>query len=215
MCNSYSLTKGQAAIIALVRAMRDRTGNLPPMPGVFPDYLAPIARTAADGVRELAMARWGVPGPPQFGGAPVTNIRNVKSPHWRAWLKPESRCVVPFTSFCEWAGTKPKVPTWLALDEHRPLAVFAGIWTTWHGKRGTKSKPTEGEHQLFGFLTTEANAEVGAVHPKAMPVILTKEAEIEQWMTAPAEEALELQRPLPDGSLEIVASGEKEDPAAA
>jgi hypothetical protein len=49
MCNSYSLTKGQAAIIALVRAMRDRTGNLPPMPGVFPDFLAPIARTGADG----------------------------------------------------------------------------------------------------------------------------------------------------------------------
>ena len=33
MCNLYSLTKGQAAIVALVRAMRDRTGNLPSMPG--------------------------------------------------------------------------------------------------------------------------------------------------------------------------------------
>jgi len=32
------------------------------------------------------MARWGMPGPPQFGGAPITNIRNVKSPHWRRWL---------------------------------------------------------------------------------------------------------------------------------
>ena len=46
MCNLYSLTKGQAAIVALVRAMRDRTGNLPPMPGIFPDFLAPIARNA-------------------------------------------------------------------------------------------------------------------------------------------------------------------------
>ncbi|GAL98386.1 hypothetical protein ATR1_106c0001, partial [Acetobacter tropicalis] len=27
---------------------------------------------------------------------------------------------------------------------------------------------------LFGFLTTEANQEVGAIHPKAMPVILTQ-----------------------------------------
>jgi putative SOS response-associated peptidase YedK len=59
MCNLYSLTKGQAAIVALVRAMRDRTGNLPPMPGIFPDYPAPIARNAPDGLRELAMARWG------------------------------------------------------------------------------------------------------------------------------------------------------------
>ncbi len=45
-----------------------------------------------------------------------------------------------------------------------------------------------------------------------MPVILTTEAEIELWMTAPAEEALKLQRPLPDGSLAIVMTGEKEEP---
>jgi len=31
--------------------------------------------------------------------------------------------------------------------------VFAGIWTKWHGKRGTKSNPIEGEHQLLDFLT--------------------------------------------------------------
>ena len=155
--------------------MRDITGNLPPMPGVFPDYLAPIVRNAPDGVRELMLARWGMPGPPQFGGAPITNIRNTKSPHWRAWLKPENRCVVPFNSFCEYADTKPrKTPTWFALNDDRPLAFFAGIWTTWHGKRGTKANPVEGEHQLFGFLTTDANAEVGAIHPKAMPVILTQ-----------------------------------------
>jgi putative SOS response-associated peptidase YedK len=112
MCNSYSLTKGQAAIIALVRAMCDRTGNLPPMPGIFPDFLAPIARNAPDGVRELVMARWGMPGPRAYAGSPITNIRNVKSPNWRAWLNPQHRCVVPFTSFCEYAGTKPrKTPT--------------------------------------------------------------------------------------------------------
>lgn len=63
MCNLYSITKGQAAIIAWTRAMRDTTGNLPPFPGVFPDYLAPVVRNAPDGVRELAMARWGMPRP--------------------------------------------------------------------------------------------------------------------------------------------------------
>ena len=92
MCNLYSVTKGQAAIIALTRALRDTTGNLPSMPGVFPDYMAPVVRN--NGIRELAMLRWGMPGPPQFGGAPITNIRNVRSPHWRGWLKPENRCVV-------------------------------------------------------------------------------------------------------------------------
>lgn len=214
MCNLYSVTKGQAAIIALTRAMRDTAGNLPPMPGVFPDYLAPIVRNAKDGARELAMARWGMPSPPAFGGSPVTNIRNVKSPHWRGWLTPEHRCVVPFNSFCEYADTKPrKTPTWFAFDEARPLAVFAGIWTTWRSVRGPKSKPVEGEHELFGFLTTEANDVVAPIHPKAMPAILTTPEEIEIWMTAPAEQALKLQRPLPNGVLRIVATGEKEDGA--
>jgi putative SOS response-associated peptidase YedK len=64
---------------------------------------------------------------------------------------------------------------------------------------------------LFGFLTTDANDVVGAVHPKAMPVILTTDEEIEMWMTAPPEEALKLQRPLADGVLEVVATGEKRD----
>ena len=86
MCNVYSLTKGQAAIRDWFRATNDRTGNQPLFPGIFPDQMAPIVRNGADGERELVMARWGMPGPPQFGGAPITNIRNVGSPHWRGWL---------------------------------------------------------------------------------------------------------------------------------
>jgi hypothetical protein len=53
------VTKGQAAILELTRAVRDMTGNLGPMPGVFPDYLAPIVRNAPDGVRELMLTRLG------------------------------------------------------------------------------------------------------------------------------------------------------------
>ena len=45
MCNLYSQTKGQEAIRSLARVLRDVTGNLPPMPGIFPDYPAPIVRT--------------------------------------------------------------------------------------------------------------------------------------------------------------------------
>ena len=44
-----------------------------------------------------------------------------------------------------------------------------------------------------------------------MPVILTTREEIDVWMSASAEEALKLQRPLADDALMIVARGEKKD----
>jgi putative SOS response-associated peptidase YedK len=44
--------------------------------------------------------------------------------------------------------------------------------------------------------------------------ILTTPEEIETWMTGTVKEALPLQRPLPDGSLRIVARGTKEDGGA-
>jgi hypothetical protein len=72
------------------------------MPGVFPDYPAPVIRES-EGGREMLMMRWGMPPPPQTGGPPVTNIRNTSSRHWRGWLRPEHRCLVPFNSFAEYA----------------------------------------------------------------------------------------------------------------
>src|SRR5438105_13935143 len=62
MCNLYSQTKGQAAIVALTRALRDSTGNLPPLPGIFPDYQAPVVANRG-GIRELCMMRWGMRSP--------------------------------------------------------------------------------------------------------------------------------------------------------
>jgi hypothetical protein len=42
-----------------------------------------------------------------------------------------------------------------------------------------------------------------------MPVILTTDAEVETWLAAPTEDALALQRPLPDGALKIIARGDR------
>ena len=44
-----------------------------------------------------------------------------------------------------------------------------------------------------------------------MPVILTTAEEVDLWLAADAPEALELQRPLSDDALRIVASGERQD----
>src|SRR6202046_1787664 len=198
------MTNSQQAIRDLTRAMTDRTGNLPLLPGIFPDYQAPIVRNQPEG-RELAMARWGMPSPKSAlkgrnSDSGVTNIRNVKSPHWRRWLAAEHRCVVRFTSFSENEalpdGSKP--PVWFAFDEMRPLAFFAGIWTRWTSVR--KVKEGETTNDLFAFLTTDPNAVVAPIHAKAMPVILTQRDEVEAWLTAPIGEALRLQRPLPADS---------------
>jgi putative SOS response-associated peptidase YedK len=82
--------------------------------------------------------------------------------------------------------------------------MFPGRWVSW----ATAGQTT---NDLFAFLTTEPNAIVAPIHPKAMPVILTTPDEADRWLEAETADALALQRPSPDDALRIVAKGEKED----
>lgn len=232
MCNLYTQTKGPKAILDISRALRSSAGNLQPG-DVYPDYPAPIVHN--DGSeRVLTKARWGMPSSRKAiyeaatkrgdklahkgkdvdfdellkmepdGG--TTNVRNTKSQHWRPWLTPEHRCLVPFTAFSEPGREAGKYkPIWFRLcgDDPEPLAFFAGIQLRgWEGVRKIKTGWETAD--IFAFLTCEPNAEVRAIHPKAMPVILSEADEIETWMTAPWAEAGKLQRPLVDGALETI-----------
>ena len=213
MCNLYAITRGQEAMRRRFAVARDILGNQPPAAGRVPRrQVAPVVRVA-EGVRELATMRWGMPGPSFTGGA--AGHQRAQHEAARTGAAGSGRGTAAWcrsTSFCEYAPTAPrKTSTWFALDESRPLFAFAGIWTTWTGTRGTVAEPVKGEHALFGFLTTEANGVVGPVHPKAMPVLLTTADEFATWMEAPWAEASALQRPLPDAMLRIVASGDRRD----
>ena len=219
MCNLYSIRTTQEELRRLfdIDAQRDRLGNWPGKDAVFPDGEAPVVRQGADGARELLMMRWGMPGPSPDGRPPqpVTNIRNVASPHWRAWLQPEYRCLVPVTSFCEPHNETKKWHWFGRGGEVRQPFAFAGIWRPWTGARGTKSNPVEGDHLLYSFLTTEPNEIVRPIHPKAMPVILTEE-DWETWLTAPADQVPVIQqRPIPIELISLIAGNhEKRDPSA-
>ena len=207
MCNEYA---SEAEIMAIHEALDDLIGtktlkNLRSYPALYPDSEAPIIRIAAGG-GEIATARWGMPSPAfalqgKKTDRGVTNIRNTASPHWRRWLGVERRCLVPFTRFCEpeTLADGSKAKAWFAWVDDRPVGFFAGIWTPWTSVR--KVKEGEVTCDLYGFLTTDANAEVAAVHPKAMPVILQSREDMALWLTAPTADALTLQRPLPDGAL--------------
>src|SRR5579862_2541272 len=89
ICNLHSVKAGQKHIADSARAVRDLTGNMPPMPAIFPNRMAPIVRVGADGVRELLMARWGFPPPEIPGSKPknpyLTNVRNTDSRYWRTY----------------------------------------------------------------------------------------------------------------------------------
>jgi len=201
MCTLYTQTTAHEAMVRMFQPVRSFAGNLGPTE-VYPDRNAPIIKNGPLG-REMIMGRRGMPTPPQFikGKADrgVVNIRNTASPHWRRWLGPDNRCLVPFDGFAE---PGPGGTIWFELSDKAKQGVFAGLWTEWTSIR--KVKDGESTDQLFGFLTCPPNAEVASVHPKAMPVILTDPEDWEIWLRAPWEIAKNLQRPLPDSSLRTV-----------
>jgi putative SOS response-associated peptidase YedK len=232
MCNLYRQRSGPGDILANTRAMVSHVGNLEPK-DIYPDYPAPIVRTGEDGQRELVWSRWGMPSSKKalFDAATkradklrakgkdvdfpkllelepdsgTTNVRNTSSSHWKPWLKPENRCLVPFTAFSEPGRDEEGryKPVWFSLPGDEPLAFFAGVHVRdWTCVR--KIKTGVETCDLFAFLTTEPSEPVKSVHPKAMPVILTEPDEIEAWMSAPWEIARELQRALPDDLLRII-----------
>lgn len=190
MCNLYRVQSSVDEMRELFGSFEGDRSNMPAYDAIYPDREAPILRRDGDSLK-LETHIWGMPG---FGKVkrPITNVRNLESNFWKSTLaKPEQRCLVPVTSFCEWEGEKgSKRKVWFAMNDE-PLFAFAGIW------RGTDDGPR------MAFLTTEPNEIVGAVHPKAMPVILPADG-YGAWLSGDWDKAAGLVRPYPDNAMQIV-----------
>jgi putative SOS response-associated peptidase YedK len=98
MCNLYSLNKKRDAVARFFRVSHNRAGSFEPMSAIFPKYIAPVVRRAADGEREIVTMSWGFM-LLQNGRAPrpVTNVRDdtiLKSSFWKSSFD-ERRCLVP------------------------------------------------------------------------------------------------------------------------
>jgi putative SOS response-associated peptidase YedK len=192
MCNRYRMSAKQAELAR--RFGIDPTLIMPepeplPPPELFPKRSGWVVRQ--DGVaRVLDVMTWGFP-PPPAGRTPVTNVRNLSSPFWRSALKrPDRRCLVPVTQFCEWSGEKgSKREHWFSLPAE-PIFAFAGVW-----------RPVE-QGKAYAFLTCEPNPLVEPIHPKAMPVILHEE-DYDRWLGGEVDEGCALAQPFPSQLMRV------------
>ena len=181
MCNRYRVTAARAELLARFGILIEPEPDRLPPPELFPKRPAYVLREVA-GQRVLDVMTWGFP-PPAAARSPVTNVRNLASPFWRTALaRPDRRCLVPVTEFCEWEGEKGStVARWFSVPS-RPIFSFAGVW-----------RPTD-DGNAFAFLTCEPNPFVAPIHPKAMPVVLHEDDE-SRWLAG--DDATELAQPYP------------------
>lgn len=198
MCTLYALLAKRKKLKELSKIDLDHLEEEVERESIYPDQQAAVIRKQS-GKRELLGMHWGFP-PPPTARNPVVNVRNTRSPFWEPWLQSGFRCVVPFTSFCEWEtrGTR-KRQIWFRGSEEGSILFFAGIWRHWQGLRGG----VEGNWLLYSILTTEPNSLVAGYYPKAMPVVLSSAQQVETWLDAPMEEALSLQQPAAEDLLVI------------
>jgi len=147
--------------------------------------------------RGLDIMSWDVLG----GGAawPMTNVRNLALPQWRRLAeKPENRCLVPLSEFCEWTpdkhdlgdGKPPlKGEMWFQVTD-QPLFTVAGFWQQTSKGAG------------FTMVTCDPNGLVAPIHPKAMITILHPD-DHERWLRGSYDDVVGLQRPYPADQMTV------------
>lgn len=161
---------------------------------LFPKSKAFVVRQES-GRRAVDLMRWGVLPP---GRNPGTNVRNLGLASWRALAaRPEQRCLVPLTEFCEWTpdthqvgeGKPVKGEMWFAVPE-QPMFAIGGFWRSMADGPG------------FAMVTCDPNELVAPIHPKAMITIL-HEADWDRWLRGSYDDVVALQQPYPADKMTV------------
>lgn len=105
-----------------------------------------------------------------------------------------ARGVVPADGWYEWTGQKGRKTAWrISRRDGAPL-FFAAITDRWTGPSGLAV-------DQVATITCDPNADVRDVHHR-MGAILSK-GDVPVWLDGTAEEAQNLLKPLPDGTLRV------------
>jgi putative SOS response-associated peptidase YedK len=170
------------------------------------DVLAVVTDPA--GERRPVMLRWGLA--PSWaslkGMRPLINARDDKLRSSGAWRSLASqaghRCLIAADGWLEWQRAEdpkqPRQPFLHRLREGAPFA-FAGLWCI------ARPKDAPGELASCTIVTVPASAEAARLHDR-MPAVLASQEEQAAWLNRDVDldGAIDLVRPLPEGSLDIV-----------
>jgi putative SOS response-associated peptidase YedK len=195
ICNLYRMTRGVDEVARLFGAKPPATQlNFPEE--VFPGYPGLVIRDSVEG-RVLEQMTWGFPlrlkgMKPESKPKPVNNIADLRKPMWSGLArKPQWRCLIPLTGFCEAQGQKgAKTRTWLS-EREQLIFAWGGLW-----------RVSDEWGPVFSGAMTDCNEAVRPVHNR-MPVMLAP-GEWESWLHGSFEEVCDLQaRCYPDDLIAI------------
>ncbi|HEX4736708.1 MAG TPA: SOS response-associated peptidase family protein [Allosphingosinicella sp.] len=197
MCNLYRNDATPDVVSAYFRATMKVSFNAP-AGDVYPGGPGMVVREE-DGARILQGMTWGFPlaqkskktGLP-IKPKPINNIADLSSFMWRFVApRPENRCLIPLTGFCEAEGEKgAKRRTWFNVNG-QSIFAWAGMW-----------KDSHEWGPVYSGLMTDCNEAVRPVHDR-MPVLLHEE-DHERWLHGGLDDVIAFQnRCYPDALIGI------------
>lgn len=209
MCGRFSLTATPEEVAELFEL--DEIDPFPPRYNIAPTQPILMVGDGPAGKRKATLVRWGlvpswVKDPQDF--TLLLNARSetaAEKPSFRAAMR-HKRTLVPASGFYEWhrpaEKSLPKQAWWI-----RPagggIVCFGGLMETWSDAGGS-------EIDSGCILTTQSNAQIGAIHHR-MPVVIRPQ-DFDRWLDCKTQEprdVADLMNPVEEGFFEAIAVSDK------